>query len=124
MSKRSSSRDVGTSSYRYHIARYSPASVSVNRRTNDTIFVASIRLSEITAYLRQCLTVWLLLRWIDGAVHITSESPMKEGRSVLGTFRCERMQVLNRSRQNDRLHVMLVLVHTDITPPQSKQSLS
>ncbi|GFV39220.1 histone-lysine N-methyltransferase SETMAR [Trichonephila clavipes] len=40
--KRSSSRDVGTSSYRYHTAAYSPASVSVNSRTNNTIFVASI----------------------------------------------------------------------------------
>ncbi|GFX56702.1 hypothetical protein TNCV_494501 [Trichonephila clavipes] len=41
--KRSSSRDVGTSSYRYHNATYSPASVSANRRKNDAIFVASIR---------------------------------------------------------------------------------
>ncbi|GFU61408.1 hypothetical protein TNCV_4537931 [Trichonephila clavipes] len=40
--KRSSSQDVGTSSYRYHIATYPPASVSANRRTNDTIFVASM----------------------------------------------------------------------------------
>ncbi|GFV57144.1 hypothetical protein TNCV_3174211 [Trichonephila clavipes] len=40
--KRSSSRDVGTSSYRYHTATYPPASVSANRRTNDTIFVASM----------------------------------------------------------------------------------
>ncbi|GFT07266.1 hypothetical protein TNCV_1416921 [Trichonephila clavipes] len=40
--KRSSSRDLGTSSYRYHTATYPPASVSANRRTNDTIFVASI----------------------------------------------------------------------------------
>ncbi|GFX79283.1 hypothetical protein TNCV_695951 [Trichonephila clavipes] len=40
--KRSSSRDVGTSSYRYHTVTYPPASVSSNRRTNDTIFVASI----------------------------------------------------------------------------------
>ncbi|GFV13242.1 ATP-dependent DNA helicase [Trichonephila clavipes] len=40
--KRSCSRDVGTSSYRYHTAAYSPAIVSVNRRTHDTIFVASI----------------------------------------------------------------------------------
>ncbi|GFT66178.1 hypothetical protein TNCV_650261 [Trichonephila clavipes] len=44
---------------------------------------------------------------------------MKEGRFVLGTFRSERMRVLYRSRQDDRLHVMLVLVHIDITPPQS-----
>ncbi|GFX69039.1 uncharacterized protein TNCV_4945391 [Trichonephila clavipes] len=29
--KRSSSRDVGTSSYRYHTATYSPVSVSANR---------------------------------------------------------------------------------------------
>ncbi|GFT13606.1 hypothetical protein TNCV_3830791 [Trichonephila clavipes] len=44
---------------------------------------------------------------------------LPEGRFVLGTFRSERMQVLNRSRQNDRLRVMLVLIHIDITPPQS-----
>ncbi|GFW16934.1 hypothetical protein TNCV_2760621 [Trichonephila clavipes] len=31
--KRSSSRDVGTSSYRYHTATYSPASVSANSYT-------------------------------------------------------------------------------------------
>ncbi|GFW65767.1 hypothetical protein TNCV_585931 [Trichonephila clavipes] len=46
------------------------------------------------------------------------ESPMKEGRFVLGTFRSERMLVLYRSRQNTRLRVMLALVHIDITPPQ------
>ncbi|GFT87623.1 hypothetical protein TNCV_3866541 [Trichonephila clavipes] len=40
--KRSSSRDVGTSSYRYPTATYPPASVSANRRTNDTIFLASM----------------------------------------------------------------------------------
>ncbi|GFY07194.1 hypothetical protein TNCV_277411 [Trichonephila clavipes] len=40
--KRSSSCDVGTSSYRYHTTTYSPASVSTNRRTNDTIFMASM----------------------------------------------------------------------------------
>ncbi|GFV40478.1 uncharacterized protein TNCV_4494351 [Trichonephila clavipes] len=40
--KRSSSRDVGISSYRYHTATYSPDSVSANRRTKDTIFVASM----------------------------------------------------------------------------------
>ncbi|GFU12226.1 hypothetical protein TNCV_4600341 [Trichonephila clavipes] len=43
---------------------------------------------------------------------------MLEGRIVPGTFRSERMRVLNRSRQNDRLRVMLVLVHIDITPPR------
>ncbi|GFV62989.1 hypothetical protein TNCV_3177821 [Trichonephila clavipes] len=43
-------------------------------------------------------------------------SSLKEGRFVLGTFRSERMRVLNRSRQND-LRVMLVLVDIDITPP-------
>ncbi|GFV68981.1 uncharacterized protein TNCV_3247551 [Trichonephila clavipes] len=43
-------------------------------------------------------------------------SPTKEGRFVLGTFRSERMRVLYRSRQNDRLRVMLVLVHIDIPP--------
>ncbi|GFU28867.1 hypothetical protein TNCV_470031 [Trichonephila clavipes] len=42
MPKRSSLRDVGTSSYSYHIAACSPASVLANRRTNDTIFVASM----------------------------------------------------------------------------------
>ncbi|GFV09624.1 hypothetical protein TNCV_4716081 [Trichonephila clavipes] len=42
MPKRSSLRDVGTSSYSYHTAPHSPASVLANRRTNDTLFVASI----------------------------------------------------------------------------------
>ncbi|GFV68315.1 hypothetical protein TNCV_2203461 [Trichonephila clavipes] len=55
-------------------------------------------------------------------VHITSMSPMKEGRFVLGTFPSERMRVLYRSRQNDRLRVMLVLVNIDISPPQQKES--
>ncbi|GFY35905.1 uncharacterized protein TNCV_4842771 [Trichonephila clavipes] len=44
---------------------------------------------------------------------------MSEGRFVLGTFFSERMQILNRSRQNDHLRVMLVLVHIDITPPHT-----
>ncbi|GFS95052.1 uncharacterized protein TNCV_341331 [Trichonephila clavipes] len=44
---------------------------------------------------------------------------VSEGRFVLGTFRSERMRVLNRSCQNDRLRVMLVLVHIDITPPHT-----
>ncbi|GFU63084.1 transposable element Tc3 transposase [Trichonephila clavipes] len=44
---------------------------------------------------------------------------MKEERFVLGTFRSERMRVLNRSCQNDRLCVMLVLVHIDITLPHT-----
>ncbi|GFU16416.1 hypothetical protein TNCV_836021 [Trichonephila clavipes] len=44
--RRSSSRDMGTSSYRYHTATYSPASVSANRRTNDTIFVASMTILD------------------------------------------------------------------------------
>ncbi|GFV23722.1 DUF4817 domain-containing protein [Trichonephila clavipes] len=44
---------------------------------------------------------------------------LSEGRFVLGIFRSERKQVLNRSRQNDRLRVMLALVHIDITPPHS-----
>ncbi|GFW93098.1 hypothetical protein TNCV_3888391 [Trichonephila clavipes] len=47
---------------------------------------------------------------------------MKEGRFILGTFRSERMRVRYRSRQNDRLRVMLVLVHIDIIPPQCKKS--
>ncbi|GFV45892.1 RNA-directed DNA polymerase from mobile element jockey [Trichonephila clavipes] len=46
-------------------------------------------------------------------------SPLKEERFALGTFRSERMRVLYRSRQNDRLRVMLILVHIDITPPQN-----
>ncbi|GFV15413.1 hypothetical protein TNCV_4834391 [Trichonephila clavipes] len=46
----------------------------------------------------------------------------KEGRLVLGTFRSERMRVPYRSRQNDRLRVLLVLVHIDITPPQHHAS--
>ncbi|GFU89391.1 uncharacterized protein TNCV_1783731 [Trichonephila clavipes] len=44
---------------------------------------------------------------------------LKEGRFVLGTFRSKRMRVLYRSRQNDRLCVMLVLVNIDITPPHT-----
>ncbi|GFT79446.1 uncharacterized protein TNCV_604481 [Trichonephila clavipes] len=47
-----------------------------------------------------------------------SGSPMNEGKFVLGTFHFERMRVLYRSRPNDRLRVMLVLVHIDITPAQ------
>ncbi|GFW81176.1 hypothetical protein TNCV_4805441 [Trichonephila clavipes] len=43
---------------------------------------------------------------------------MKEGRFVLGTFRSERKRVPYRSRQDNRLRVILVLVHIDITPPQ------
>ncbi|GFT82931.1 hypothetical protein TNCV_4434751 [Trichonephila clavipes] len=93
--KRSSSHDVDTSSYRYHTTTYSPTSVSTNRRTNHAISVASM--------------VWFISR---------PGLPMKEGRFVLGTFRSERMRVLYRSRQNDRLRVMLVPVHIDITPPQ------
>ncbi|GFW53819.1 uncharacterized protein TNCV_3939131 [Trichonephila clavipes] len=42
---------------------------------------------------------------------------LKEGRFVLGIFHSERMRVRHRSRQDDRLRVMLVLVHIDITPP-------
>ncbi|GFW21477.1 hypothetical protein TNCV_1533001 [Trichonephila clavipes] len=45
--ERSSSRGVGTSSYRYPTITYSPASVSANRRTNDTIFVASMKPSSL-----------------------------------------------------------------------------
>ncbi|GFX86307.1 hypothetical protein TNCV_2561891 [Trichonephila clavipes] len=63
------------------------------------------------------------LRRVKGAAHITTGSPMKEGRFDLVTFYSERMRVRYRSRQNDRLRVMLVLVHIDITPPQIKQVL-
>ncbi|GFY19614.1 uncharacterized protein TNCV_4647861 [Trichonephila clavipes] len=55
-------------------------------------------------------------RWCGVVIVCTS---MKEGRFVLGTFRSKRMRILNRSRQNDRPHVMLVLVHIDITPPHT-----
>ncbi|GFU34516.1 hypothetical protein TNCV_1992531 [Trichonephila clavipes] len=48
--------------------------------------------------------------------------PLQEGRFVLGTFRSERMRVPYRSRQDDRLRVMLALVHIDITPPQDLDS--
>ncbi|GFW60369.1 histone-lysine N-methyltransferase SETMAR, partial [Trichonephila clavipes] len=41
------------------------------------------------------------------------------GRFVLGTFRSVRMRVRYRSRQNDRLRVMLVVVHIDITATYS-----
>ncbi|GFW86716.1 hypothetical protein TNCV_2808711 [Trichonephila clavipes] len=47
-------------------------------------------------------------------------SSMKKGRFVPVTFRSERMRVLYRSRPNDRLRVVLVLVHIDITPPQDR----
>ncbi|GFW34646.1 hypothetical protein TNCV_952741 [Trichonephila clavipes] len=102
--RRPSSRDVGTSSYRYPTTTYSPASISVNRRTNDTMFVASIWRHDCDVR-----RVWFISR---------PGSPMKEGRNVLGTFRSERMRVRYRSRQDDRLRLMLVLVHIDITPPQ------
>ncbi|GFY35088.1 hypothetical protein TNCV_5044631 [Trichonephila clavipes] len=43
-----------------------------------------------------------------------------EGRKVRsGCLGSERKRVLYRSRQNDRLHVMLVQVHIDITPPHA-----
>ncbi|GFU17729.1 lama1 [Trichonephila clavipes] len=42
----------------------------------------------------------------------------KEG-SFWVTSVSNEMQVLNRSRQNDRLRMMLVLVHIDITPPHT-----
>ncbi|GFV19049.1 hypothetical protein TNCV_4759341 [Trichonephila clavipes] len=73
------------------------------------------------------LAVFAVDRWLHDSgtrrVRFISrpESPMKEGRLVLGTFRSERMRVLNRSHQDDRLRVMLVLVHIDITPPQPSQ---
>ncbi|GFV46347.1 uncharacterized protein TNCV_3232361 [Trichonephila clavipes] len=44
---------------------------------------------------------------------------LKKGRFVLGTFRSERTRVLYRSRQDDSLRVMLVLVHIKITPPHT-----
>ncbi|GFW24727.1 uncharacterized protein TNCV_1959951 [Trichonephila clavipes] len=50
---------------------------------------------------------------------VVLQGVLSEGRFVLGIFRSERMRVLNRSRQNDRLRVMLVLVHIDITPPHT-----
>ncbi|GFV39313.1 uncharacterized protein TNCV_1230151 [Trichonephila clavipes] len=91
--KRSSPRDVGTSLYRYHTATYAPASVSVNRRTNNTIFVASIELRH------SCdgLVAFAVDRWRhDSGVRTVlfrsrPGSPKKEGRFVLGTFRSERM---------------------------------
>ncbi|GFV16345.1 hypothetical protein TNCV_1092811 [Trichonephila clavipes] len=45
-----------------------------------------------------------------------------EGRKVRSgyPFRSERMRVLCRSREDDYLHVILVLVHVDITPPQNQ----
>ncbi|GFW40757.1 hypothetical protein TNCV_4528461 [Trichonephila clavipes] len=70
---------------------------------------------------------WLLLRWIDGATTEARKgcgsfawpgSSMKEGRIRFG-YLPFRTQVLYRPRQNDRFRVMLVLVHIDITPPQS-----
>ncbi|GFX02698.1 uncharacterized protein TNCV_2011421 [Trichonephila clavipes] len=63
----------------------------------------------------------------QGENHSTPDKPprhlefenVKEGRFVQGIFRSERMRVIYRSRQNDRLRVMLVLVHIDITPPHT-----
>ncbi|GFY10935.1 uncharacterized protein TNCV_1124571 [Trichonephila clavipes] len=48
---------------------------------------------------------------------------MSEGRFVQGNFRSERMRGLYRSRQNNRLRMMLVLVHIDITPPHTPLSV-
>ncbi|GFV55163.1 uncharacterized protein TNCV_1381841 [Trichonephila clavipes] len=56
--QRSSSRDVGTSSYRYHTATYSPDSVSANRRLENCV-------------IRE--TVWLLLWWIEGTTTAARE---------------------------------------------------
>ncbi|GFX36315.1 uncharacterized protein TNCV_4932281 [Trichonephila clavipes] len=42
-----------------------------------------------------------------------------EGRKVRSGYLPFRTRVLYRSHQNDRLRVMLVLVHIDITPPQT-----
>ncbi|GFT87884.1 uncharacterized protein TNCV_799861 [Trichonephila clavipes] len=48
---------------------------------------------------------------------ITIEKYAYEGRKVRSGYLPFRTRVLNRPRQNDRLRVMLVLVHIDITPP-------
>ncbi|GFT27686.1 hypothetical protein TNCV_3570581 [Trichonephila clavipes] len=78
------------------------------------------------AYLLQCLMAWLLMRWIDGATtaaregcgsyHVRVTNVGRKVRSGYLQFRT-RMRGLYRSRQNDRLRMMLVLVHIDITPP-------
>ncbi|GFY33910.1 hypothetical protein TNCV_4596181 [Trichonephila clavipes] len=79
--KRSSSRGVGTSSYGYHTATYSPASVSANRRTNDGEHLDNCVI---------CVTVLIAFavdRWRHdcgvrkGAVQITARDT-NEGRKV------------------------------------------
>ncbi|GFY19781.1 CLIP-associating protein 1 [Trichonephila clavipes] len=52
---------------------------------------------------------------VKNAGNLLPSAMERSGRFVLGTFRFERMRVLNRSRQDDRLRVMLVLVHIDMT---------
>ncbi|GFX49378.1 uncharacterized protein TNCV_3664911 [Trichonephila clavipes] len=67
---------------------------------------------EVDRWRHDCGARWVLFISRPG-------SPIKEGRFVLGAFRSGRMRVFYRSRQDDRLRVMLVLVHIDITPPHT-----
>ncbi|GFX45137.1 hypothetical protein TNCV_3431851 [Trichonephila clavipes] len=69
--------------------------------------------------------VWLLLRWIDGVTTAAREGcgylhvlghQRRKVRSGYLPFRMK-MRLLSRSCQNDRLRVMLVLVHIAITSP-------
>ncbi|GFY29473.1 hypothetical protein TNCV_2626441 [Trichonephila clavipes] len=64
------------------------------------------------------VTVWLLLRWIDGATTAARErvrfisrpgSPMKEGRKIRSEYLPFRTRVLNRPRQDDRQRVIDVV---------------
>ncbi|GFV36473.1 hypothetical protein TNCV_2259921 [Trichonephila clavipes] len=58
------------------------------------------------------------LRHVKGALHIMARVTNEE-RNVRSEYLPFRTQVLYRPGQNDRLRVMLVLVHIDITPPQA-----
>ncbi|GFS67867.1 uncharacterized protein TNCV_2295231 [Trichonephila clavipes] len=95
--KRSSSRDVGTSSYRYHTATYPPASVSANERYHICGEHTALRSNGLFASMFDGLVAFAMDRWRHdcGArrVRIISRpgSPMSEGRFDLNTFRSERM---------------------------------
>ncbi|GFU60281.1 uncharacterized protein TNCV_3404271 [Trichonephila clavipes] len=72
------------------------------------------------------VTVWLLLRWIDsaktaareGCVSYHGQGHQRRKEGSFWVHSVSNARILYRSRQDDRLRVMLVLVHIDITPPQ------
>ncbi|GFT72657.1 hypothetical protein TNCV_755661 [Trichonephila clavipes] len=71
-------------------------------------YVISVRRScGVMVYFRQCLTAWLLLRWIDGAPTAAREGcssfvragpPLKERRFNLGTFRSVRKYFIDNAK--------------------------